>query len=127
MLWHCQMFNESIGKLDIVTIFRAKPVDVSDHTITLELTGDFNKLFALQTLLESYGICGEDWSSGIGVRVRSRFYVSTWIMWHVDIFRGNVIGASDHSLTIEATGDPGKIVAVHRNLAKFGIKELKRT
>ncbi|XP_076903641.1 acetolactate synthase small subunit 2, chloroplastic-like [Bidens hawaiensis] len=43
--------------LDIATIFRAKPVDVSDHTITLELTGDFNKLFALQTLLESYGIC----------------------------------------------------------------------
>nr|XP_043632598.1 acetolactate synthase small subunit 1, chloroplastic-like [Erigeron canadensis] len=43
--------------LDIATIFRAKPVDVSDHTLTLELTGDFNKLFALQRLLESYGIC----------------------------------------------------------------------
>ncbi|KAI3766650.1 hypothetical protein L2E82_16719 [Cichorium intybus] len=43
--------------LDIASIFRAKPVDVSDHTITLELTGDFNKMFALQTVLESYGIC----------------------------------------------------------------------
>ncbi|XP_073293371.1 acetolactate synthase small subunit 1, chloroplastic-like [Primulina huaijiensis] len=43
--------------LDIANIFRAKPVDVSDHTITLQVTGDFNKMVALQKILESYGIC----------------------------------------------------------------------
>ncbi|KAF3455191.1 hypothetical protein FNV43_RR05639 [Rhamnella rubrinervis] len=43
--------------LDIANIFRAKAVDVSDHTITLQLTGDFNKMVALQKLLEPYGIC----------------------------------------------------------------------
>ncbi|KAK8532235.1 hypothetical protein V6N12_053681 [Hibiscus sabdariffa] len=43
--------------LDIASIFRAKVVDVSDHTVTLELTGDLSKMVALQGLLEPYGIC----------------------------------------------------------------------
>ncbi|KAL0910053.1 hypothetical protein M5K25_020982 [Dendrobium thyrsiflorum] len=43
--------------LDIADIFHAKAVDVSDHTITLQLSGDFDKMVALQRLLEPYGIC----------------------------------------------------------------------
>jgi len=42
--------------LDIVQIFRAKVVDVSDMALTLEVVGDPGKLVALEKLLEPYGI-----------------------------------------------------------------------
>ncbi|XP_073048703.1 acetolactate synthase small subunit 1, chloroplastic-like [Primulina eburnea] len=49
------------------------------------------------------------------------------VMWLVDIFRAKIVDISDHALTIEVTGDPGKMVAVQRNLRSFGIREIART
>ncbi|CAH8347958.1 unnamed protein product [Eruca vesicaria subsp. sativa] len=49
------------------------------------------------------------------------------IMWLVNTFRARVVDISEHAFTIEVTGDPGKMIAVERNLRKFQIREIVRT
>jgi acetolactate synthase-1/3 small subunit len=45
----------------------------------------------------------------------------------VKIFRARVVDFADHSLTIEITGNPGKMAAVEKILSQFGISEIART
>ncbi|MFW5487063.1 MAG: acetolactate synthase small subunit [Desulfovibrio sp.] len=45
----------------------------------------------------------------------------------VDIFRCKVVDVSLDELTVEATGDTGKIQALINMLQRFGIKEIART
>lgn len=42
--------------LEIATIFRSKIVDISDISITIEITGDPGKISAIQQLLKNYEI-----------------------------------------------------------------------
>jgi acetolactate synthase-1/3 small subunit len=42
--------------LEIANVFRAKPVDLADESVTLEITGDPGKIYALKNLLEKFGI-----------------------------------------------------------------------
>ena len=44
-----------------------------------------------------------------------------------NIFRAKVVDLADNSLTIEVTGDPGKMAAIEQILSKFGIIEIART
>lgn len=45
----------------------------------------------------------------------------------VDIFRCKVVDVSPDELTLEVTGDEGKIAALVNLLTRFGIKEIART
>lgn len=42
--------------IEIANIFRAKIVDISNNSLTLEITGDPGKIFAIQQLLSEYEI-----------------------------------------------------------------------
>ena len=57
MLLKVSSKEETRGKiLELVQVFRAKVVDVSDIALTLEVVGDPGKLVALEKFLEPYGI-----------------------------------------------------------------------
>lgn len=42
--------------IQIVDIFRARIIDVASKSVTIEVTGDSNKIKAIQTLLRPFGI-----------------------------------------------------------------------
>ena len=44
-----------------------------------------------------------------------------------NIFRAKVVDLANDSLTLEVTGDPGKMAAIEQILSKFGIIEIART
>ena len=45
----------------------------------------------------------------------------------VQVFRAKVVDIADAALILEVVGDPGKLVALERLLAPFGIFEIART
>lgn len=44
-----------------------------------------------------------------------------------NIFRAKIVDLAENALTLEVTGDPGKMVAIEQLLTKFGILEIART
>ena len=48
--------SEREGLMRLVDIFKAKVLDVTKHSMVLQITGDNDKIDALMSLLEDYGI-----------------------------------------------------------------------
>ena len=45
----------------------------------------------------------------------------------VQVFRARIVDISEETVTVEAVGDPGKMVAIIQMLNRFGIREISRT
>nr|YP_009398223.1 acetohydroxyacid synthetase small subunit [Thaumatella adunca]ARW67409.1 acetohydroxyacid synthetase small subunit [Thaumatella adunca] len=50
------LYKDRSDILEIANIFRAKVVDISKESLTLEVTGDPGKIFAIQQLLNQYKV-----------------------------------------------------------------------
>lgn len=61
------------------------------------------------------------------VKVNCDKVVRSEVMQMTDIFRGRIVDVGENSLTIELTGEDGKLDAFINMMSKFGIKELVRT
>ena len=62
-----------------------------------------------------------------GANVRVRDSRSGAVFELVQVFRAKVVDVADEAMTLEVVGDPGKLVALERLMAPFGILEIART
>jgi acetolactate synthase-1/3 small subunit len=61
------------------------------------------------------------------IKVKATSATRSEIMQIVDIFRANIVDVAADSVTIEVTGDQGKIDSLYGLLRGFGIREIART
>ena len=61
------------------------------------------------------------------IKVKSNKKTRSEILEIVQIFRSKVVDIADNSITIEVTGDPGKITTIQKLLRPYQIIEIVRT
>ena len=61
------------------------------------------------------------------IKIQSSLTNRSQILEIVQIFRSKVVDISENSMTIEVTGDPGKIITIQKLLKPFSILEIVRT
>ena len=61
------------------------------------------------------------------IKVKSTKTTRTEILEIINIFRSKVVDISDSSITVEVTGDPGKILAIQELLNQYEVIEIVRT
>ncbi|MGB9131538.1 MAG: acetolactate synthase small subunit [Methanosarcina sp.] len=61
------------------------------------------------------------------IKVSADVNTRSEIIQIADIFRARIVDVAPKSMTVEVTGDEGKIQAIEKLLRQFGIKEMVRT
>ena len=104
--------------------------------ITMVLPGDnvtveqlIKQLYKLMNVLKVQNItnipCVE--RELILLKIKASEKTRAQILDIANVFRAKVVDLAEESLTLEITGDPGKIVAIEQLLQAFGILEVAKT
>jgi acetolactate synthase I/III small subunit len=116
----------AVGPAEQMGVSRITMVVPGDDQIIEQLTKQLYKLVNVLKVQDITEIpCVE--RELMLVKVNATASMRSEIIEIVQIFRAKVVDVSEDSLTIEVSGDPGKMVAIIRMLNKFGIREIART
>ena len=110
--------NKGISKIIIVI--------PGDYQIIEQITKQLNKLIQVIEVKDiSTRPCVE--RELMLIKVKSFPSTRSQILEIVQIFRSKVVDISEDSITIEVTGDPGKITTIQKLLKTYTIREIVRT
>jgi acetolactate synthase I/III small subunit len=113
----------AVGATELKDMSRMTIVVSAEETPLEQITKQLNKLVNVIKIVEldDGGAVSRELAL---IKVRADAGSRSQVIEAVNLFRAKVIDVSTEALTIEATGDRGKIEALLRVLEPFGIREI---
>jgi len=116
----------AVGPTENLGISKIILVIPGDYQTIEQITKQLNKLIQVIEVKDiSNRACVE--RELMLIKVKSSAITRSEILEIVQIFRAKVVDISDISITIEVTGDPGKIITIQQLLKHYHIIEIVRT
>tara|TARA_B110001469_G_scaffold93973_1_gene89792 strand:- start:1523 stop:2032 length:510 start_codon:yes stop_codon:yes gene_type:complete len=116
----------AVGPAEQIGISRITMVLLGDPRTIEQLTKQLYKLINILKVQDITNIpCVE--RELMLLKVNTTKSTQTEILEIAQVFRAKIVDLANESLTLEVTGDPGKMVAIEQLLLKFGINEIART
>lgn len=116
----------TVGETDDSAVSRMTIVTIGDDKIIEQVTKQLNKLIDVIKVVD---LTDQPFVERelVLIKVQAEGEKRSQIIEITDIFRAKIVDVHPKTVTIEATGDEGKIQAVVELLNPFGIKEIART
>jgi len=113
----------AVGATEQKDISRMTIVVSAEETPLEQITKQLNKLINVIKIIE------QDDDNSVSrelalIKVRADAGTRSQVVEAANLFRANIIDVSPESLTVEATGNRGKIEALLRLLEPFGVREI---
>ena len=116
----------AVGATEQKDMSRMTIVVSAEETPLEQITKQLNKLINVIKIIE------QDDDNSVSreltlIKVRADAGTRSQVVEAANLFRANIIDVSPESLTVEATGNRGKIEALLRLLEPFGIREIAQS
>ncbi len=116
----------AVGATEQKNMSRMTIVVSAEETPLEQITKQLNKLINVIKIIE------QDDDNSVSrelalIKVRADAGTRSQVVEAANLFRANIIDVSAESLTVEATGNRGKIEALLRLLEPFGIREIAQS
>ena len=116
----------AVGPTESKGVSRLTMVVEGDNETLQQMTKQLNKLFNVLGVVDLTNLAAVERELML-LKVSSKDENRGRILDLVQVFRAKVVDVSDIALTLEVVGDPGKLVALEKLLAPYGILEIART
>jgi acetolactate synthase-1/3 small subunit len=116
----------SVGETIDPTVSRMTIVSKGDDQIIEQVTKQLRRLIEVIKVID---LTQSDFVERemVMIKVQANQSNRAEILRITDIFRGKIVDVNPHTMTLEVTGDEGKIKALIDLLKPLGIKEIART